>query len=696
MTIRERSIIDPMPVAPWRIGVDIGGTFTDMVLVDAVGRMQVFKEPSVSVDPAKGVTATIDAAARAFGISREAFLKGCNMFVHGSTVATNTILEKKGAKVGLIVTEGFRDSLEIRCGIRFHQWDHRAANPETLVPRYLRMPVRGRLDSNGDELTPLSPDDVYKALEFFEQENVESIAVTLMNSYANPKHERAVAELIRKHGKTEWLSVSTDVCPTIGEYERTSTTVINAYIAPRVVSYLKSLQEFLSVNGFEHSLLLVQSNGGVAYIDQVAARPINLVLSGPAAGVGALNLIAPSAGNNLVSMEIGGTSCDVILMSNGRVGSGTEFVIDQYHVQMPSIDIHTVGAGGGTIAGVDVAGMLFVGPQGAGAHPGPACYGHGGEHPTVTDAHLVLGRLAIGPIADGSVVLNDTYASEAIAGKIAEPLGLNVDEAAVGIIRLLEQRLLHAVERISTERGYDPRGFTLVAAGGAGPLHGASVGRMLGCKTVYIPRNAGAFCASGMLHSNVRHDYSQVMPLISLDDGELNVAVRHLDELQAKAVETLSQEGFTGDDTQVIRQLDLRYKGQQWSLTIPIPAGPIVPADTRASFEREYQQQFGHIQPNGIIEVTTVRAVGVGHLAAPASRERERAAGLPEPISVRSVYLDERHGRRSTPVYHGGDLKPGHVLAGPLVVQEQTTTVFVGVSDTLEVDASDNFIVHLR
>ncbi|MBL8670343.1 MAG: hydantoinase/oxoprolinase family protein [Alphaproteobacteria bacterium] len=684
------------PAAPWRIGVDVGGTFTDMVLVDDTGILSVFKVPSVPSSPADGVIAAVDAAAAHFGMTRGAFLTGCGLFIHGSTVATNTILEGKGAKVGLLVTEGFRDSLEIRRGIRFHQWDHRAAYTPVLVPRSLRLPLGGRIDRDGKELAPLDRAALDSALAAFEAEGVESLAICLINAFANPAHERAAADSIRQRWPKPWLSVSTDIVPIVGEYERSSTAVVNAYIAPRVVTYLRALGTRLKEDGLRHPLMLLQSNGGAVSVDQVASRPVNLVLSGPAAGVGALTFFSAAAGGNLISMEIGGTSCDVALMSGGTVGVTDDLVINQYHVAVPSVDIHSVGAGGGTIAGVDAAGMLYVGPHGAGAQPGPACYGLGGTEPTVTDAHLVLGRLREGSLGSGGVSLDRAKAVAAVETRVAKPLGLSVEAAAAGIVRLLEQKLVHAVEHMSVQRGLDPRRFTLVAAGGAGPLHGSPVGRMIGCRSVYVPRLSGAFCALGMLHSNLRQDFVAVTRPDSIDSMDMAGLAGRFAELEQRARSSLALEGFGGERLRIERGLHLRYRGQQWSLRVAIPADrPPDAASIRAAFEPEYRRQFGHIQPDGVIDVTALRVAGIGLLPPLKPAVPPAAKTAPAARETRRVYIDDKLGWRQTPVYAGADLKPGHRLAGPLVVEEATTTVFVGVGETLEVDATDNFMVRL-
>ena len=686
-------------VAPWRIGVDVGGTFTDMVLRDANGAVRIYKAPSVPADPSEGVLGVLRLAAQQLDMPLSALLRDCALFVHGSTVATNTILEKKGAKVGLLTTEGFRDPLEIRRGIRENQWAHRAPFPQVLAPRYLRLPVRGRIGADGRELTPLAAEDVDKAAAVFEADGVESVAVCLFNSFLDGGHEHQVGARLAKSWPGKWVSLSSDVMPTMGEYERSSTVVVNAYVAPKVTSYLKSLDQQLRQLGLPRGLLMLQSNGGAVSVDQVAARPVMLVLSGPAAGVGALKgCAAPSKHGgeraNLISMEIGGTSCDVMVMAQGDVPVADELVIDGYHLTTPSVEIHTVGAGGGTVAWVDDAGLLHVGPQGAGARPGPAAYGLGGENPTVTDAQLVLGRLRPGPLAGGAVTLDLALARRAIESKLARPLGLTVEDAAAGMIRLLEQNLLHAVERLSIERGHNPTSFTLVAAGGAGPMHGSSVGRALGCRRALLPRAAGAFCALGMLQSDVRQDYLQVF-LADLD----KVAVVDLEagfaEIEARAREALKRDGFEGEAAALERQIDLRYDGQQWPVRVTIASSGFDAAAARRTFEAEHQRLFGHIQPGGRIDITALRVVGRGLIDWTPAAARAPQAAPPKPRETRKVWIDPATGWRDVPVYDGADLRPGCRLAGPLLIEERTTTAFVGPHDLLEVDERDDFLLHI-
>jgi N-methylhydantoinase A len=680
---------------PWRIGVDIGGTFTDLVLVGASQRLGVYKVATVPADPSRGVIDALDRAATAHDLDVPGLLRECALFVHGSTIATNTVLEGKGARTGVLTTEGFRDSLEIRRGQRDDPWSHREPYPPVLVARELRRPVRGRIDRDGHETLPLTLEDVDAAAERFLARDIESIALCLFNSYLNPAHEQAVAQRLRALGIELPLSQSSHVAPVLGEYERTSTTVLNAYVAPRTLTYLRKLNARLGELGLASPLLLIQSNGGAISIDELGGRPVTLLLSGPASGVGALDYYRTTIGSgDLVSMEIGGTSCDVILMSRGEVAFTDLLDIGGYKCVIPSVDVHTIGAGGGTIARVDGGGLLHVGPRGAGAIPGPACYGLGGADPTITDAQVVLGRLKPGPYADGAVSLDGNLAREAIASKIAAPLGLPIERAAAGVIQLMEQKLLHAVQHVSSERGHDPRQLTLVAAGGAGPLHASAVARALACARVYVPRLSGAFCAVGMLHSNLRHDYLRVH-LAQLDASSPAIIDDIFAALEREASAALAREGFAASERRLLRALDLRYLGQQWDVMVNV--GPrFDPVSIRRDFEAMHERLFGHIQPGGSIEITKLRASGIGLMPPLAHAALPAATTAAVPRERRRVWIDSHVDWCDTPVYSGADLLPGHGFVGPAIVDEQTTTLLVGAGERLEVDATGNYSIALE
>ncbi|MGE0751003.1 MAG: hydantoinase/oxoprolinase family protein [Variibacter sp.] len=678
---------------PWRIGVDVGGTFTDLVMVDSAGTLSVAKVPSTPRDPSEGVLAAIDKAAADLSLGARDLLSNCNRFVHASTVATNVILERKGEPVGMLVTRGFRDSIEIRRGIRKNAWDHRVAYPPVLSPRYLRLPVSGRIDRHGKETAPLNAEDVRHAIRHFKEEGVRSIAVCLYNSFLNGAHEAEVGEIIAAEYPDAWISLSSQISHVMGEYERSSTAVLNAYIAPRIVTYMKRLSRALKKGGLEAPLLVVQNNGGSLTIEKVEERPVSLLLSGPAAGVGALSLYAGAFDRSkMLSMEIGGTSCDVMLISEDGAEMASEFELGGYHVALPSIEIHSIGAGGGTIAGIDKGGMMFAGPHGAGAEPGPAAYGHGGELPTVTDAQLVLGRLRPGPLAGGRT-LDLALAAQAIERHLAIPLKISVEAAAAGILRLVEQQLFHAVQKISAERGHDPRKFILVAAGGAGPMHGSAVGRKLGSPSVYVPRLAGTFCALGMLNAPIKHDFGRAL----FYPGGPSAVERMssvIKALETEANRQLASDGFRADEISSIRELELRHPGQVGTLRVAMSdtatlAWPEIVHDFHAAHERMY----GHRDEGASIEVAGVRVTGVGSLSPIRLRAEQAAAASVSSSGERSVYFESSGRCVTTRIYAGEDMRPGASISGPAIIEEKTTCIVVEPGDLCTVDTLGNYFI---
>jgi N-methylhydantoinase A len=680
--------------APWRIGVDVGGTFTDIVMVDRTGAIQVGKVPSTPRDPSDGVIDAIETAASQLAIPVQELLTGCHHFMHASTVATNIVIDGRGSRVGMLVTGGFRDSIEIRRGIRHNAWDHRTPFPPALVPRYLRLPVAGRIDRNGQEIDPLSESDIRAAVELFRAEGVTSIAICLFNSFLSDTHEQQAAAIIRNEMPDAWVTLSSAVSPTIGEYERSSTAVLNAYVAPTIVSYMRRLAEKLAERGLKSPFNVVQNNAGALTVDHLQHRAVALLLSGPAAGIGALGLYSAALGEpNLLSMEIGGTSCDVTLLSGGHADVASEFELGGYHVAMPSIDIHSVGAGGGTVAGVDRAGLLFVGPRGAGAHPGPAAYGLGGVEPTVTDAQLVLGRLVPGPLAGGGRTLDLELAKRAIEARVAGPLGLSLEAAATGVLRIVDQQLFHAVQKLSAERGYDPRKFILVAAGGAGPMHGSSVGRKLNSPAVYVPRLAGTFCALGMLNIPVKHEFARVH-LGKLDATSCDALRPVFQQLGAQANARLVADGFSGENAQVMRELDLRHRGQIGTLRVAISDDDETDwRKIREKFLVAYQRSYGHRDTTSEVEIAGIRVVGLGLFPAFRLGTSDESAGMPPVFAERQVYFDEAGGWTTAKIYQGRDLRPGATVIGPAIVHETTTSLIVGPGDLCSVDTLGNFLI---
>ena len=694
--LTANTVATTAPLDEWYIGVDCGGTFTDLVLANSEHEVHVFKVSSVPSDPAQSVLAVLEQAAGSLGNSIAELLQKCPLFIHGSTIATNTLLEGKGARVGLLTSEGFRDSLQIRRGYRDNPFDHRTPFPPVLVPRYLRLPVRGRIDRDGREIGAFEPADVAAAAASFEEDGVEAIAVCLFNSFLNPIHERQAIQALDQYWPGKWTFASTDIAAILGEYERTSTVVMSAYIAQRSVGYLHRLDKRLRDLGLPQPILLIQSNGGAVSVEQIASRPVTLMLSGPAAGVGALEYYRRAVGtDDLISMEIGGTSCDVILMNNGQVDVTDRIQVGGYELALPSVDIFTIGAGGGTIAGVDSAGLLYAGPAGAGANPGPASYGLGGSEPTVTDAQLILGRLRQGAYAGGAVSLDIDLARQAIEHRIAEPLAIGIEQAAAGVIRLVDQNLLQAVQEISSSRGHDPRRFTLVAAGGAGPMHGTTIGRLLGCPRVYVPRLSGVFCALGMLHTNVRHDFVREF-LRQLDRADPAEITDLFEDLATQGRQVLEADNFAAGSQRLIHEMDLRYVGQQYDLRVSL--GETATYDVafiRKAFEIEHDRLFGHTQPEGAVTISKLRLVAIGELPPLHLPKAAAAETKPAAMERRRVWFDDAVGWHEVDVYKGSDLAPGHSINGPVLIEEKTTTVLVGPADILEVDAADNFRITL-
>ncbi|MFO0465878.1 MAG: hydantoinase/oxoprolinase family protein [bacterium] len=679
--------------APFRIGIDIGGTFTDIVVIGAGGRLLAHKAPSTPEDRTVGVLNVIAGAAAAMGLDTRDLLRDTELLVHGSTVATNTLLEGKGARVGLLTTEGFRDSLEIRRGLRRDVWDHRTPFSQPLVPRRLRIGITERIDAQGQPITPLSRESVLAALERFRAQSVEAIAICFLNSYINSAHEHDCRKIIQEVWPEIWVSCSSDIAPIMGEYERSATVVANAYVGTRVSPYLRSLESKLYDLGLRRPLLIVQSNGGALNIAEVEHQPVQMVLSGPAAGIGAIRYFGRDTGStDLVAIEVGGTSCDVTLMRNGVAQMADQLDVEGHCVAIPSVEIHTIGAGGGTIGHIDAGGLLQAGPSGAGARPGPAAYGLGGSRPTVTDAQLVLGRLAPGPYAGGAIKLDPDRAALAIEQHLARPLGLSLEEAAAGLIRLVEQNIQHAVERVSIERGYDIRDFTLIAAGGAGPLHGPAVGRALGCAAVYVPRLAGVFCAFGMCNTDVRIDRLQSW-YQRLDESQPTQLETAFLKVEREASTTLARQGFAADAIRIERSLALRYPGQQWPVNITCDEGLGVDSLRRA-FEAAHQRLYGHFQQNGEVEVLALKVAARGHLPMAAMAVAERSPGRwPKPIGHRTVWISDATGSVTTPIYDGRALVSGDAIAGPAIVDEATTTLLVEADQVLQVTAAGNFFI---
>ena len=649
------------------LGVDIGGTFTDFVLVDAAGRVRVHKRPTSPADPARafldGVAALeVDPAAEV---------------IHGSTIATNALLEQRGARTALITTRGFADVLEIGRQHRPDLYALTPAKPAPLIPRAWRLELNERVTADGAVLTPLDPAEVAALAERLQAEGLQSVAVCLLFSFLHPEHEQAVRAVLEQAAPGLYLSLSSDLLPEYREYERTATTVINAYVAPLIDRYLARLEAGLG----PRPLRIMQSNGGTLAAERARAQAARLALSGPAGGVVGAFAAAQTLGAsapNAITFDMGGTSTDVALCP-GRLPLTTEGEIAGLPLRLPLMDVHTIGAGGGSLARVDSGGALQVGPQSAGALPGPACYGRGGAQPTVTDAHLVLGRLDPARFLGGAMQLDEAAARHALTA-LARDLGAPSPEAAAwDVLRVADAAVERAVRRISIERGHDPRAFTLVAFGGAGPLHACGLAAQLGLAQVLLPRAPGVLSALGMVLADRVKDYSQTVlrPAAALSAAALEAWYA---PLEARAQAELAAEGVT--HVTLERLLDTRYQGQSFELSVPLPAnaGYDVVAIWLAAFHALHAQRYGHSHPGEPVELVTLRL----RASAPAPRvafepRPARPAGQAlTPAAERAVWFEQagRLEARRTPVYDRDSLSPGDTLTGPaLLTQLDATTV---------------------
>jgi len=678
----------------FKIGIDVGGTFTDLFLWSSDGAVETSKTLSTPDDPSVGVLDGLRALADARGMDVRAFARDITTIVHGTTVTTNATLTRNGAKTGLMTTAGVRDALEMRRGIREEQYDNRFENVVPLVPRYLRRPVRGRLDYRGEEIAPLELDDVREAIELFKRDGVAAVAVCFMNSFANPAHERAATELIRSELKDVYLSASVDVLPTVRFYNRVSTTVLNAYIGPILRDYLDGLMAKLAEVEFGGVLLVMQSNGGVSLPAVTMRSPATTLLSGPAGGPCAAAAYSSAAGSgDCVLVDMGGTSFDASLVRDGEAAMDNEGDIDRLRIALPALAITTIGAGGGSIGWIDAGGLLRMGPQSAGAKPGPACYGRGGELPACTDANLVLGYLDPSFFAGGKLELAPDRARDAITKHTAEPLGMELEQAAAGMYRVINTNMAHGVREITIKRGLDPREFPMVVAGGAAALHACEIARELGMPRLLVPSTASVLCATGMLLSDLRHDFarSYVCRLADMDLARLQQLIA---EMVASGAEQLAAEGI--DAAAVTQQifLDLRYVKQYHEVTVSVDADAIARGDLAAMasvFHSEHNRLYGYdlaAEGSGL-ELITVRVRSIGRTDKP--ELPTVAAGGVDPASarkgVRRAFVPESSEMRDMPVYDGHALVAGNVIDGPALIERTDTTILVSESFTATVDA---------
>lgn len=678
----------------WRIGVDSGGTFTDICLFEeTTGRIEIWKTPSTPDDPSRGIAEVVKQGLERVG-SRMSEL---TFFGHGTTVATNALIELRGVKTALLTTDGFRDLLEIGRQRRPDLYDVMVDKPQVLVPRDLRIEVPERVRWDGKTEMPLNLDCVRNAAAKLRDEGVEAIAICFLYSFMDPAHELAAGAEIAIEAEDMFLSLSSEVAPEFREYERLSTTVVNAFLGPVMQRYIGRLDERLRDGGLRVAPHLTQSNGGVIGFETAARLPVRTLLSGPSTGVVAAQAIAETAGfDKLITFDMGGTSSDVALLEDRVCKRTGEAEVHGYPIKAPMLDIHTVGAGGGSIAMVDSGGHLKVGPESAGADPGPACYGKGGTEPTVTDANVVLQILNPVEILGGRMRVERDLAAEAIQG-LADQLDMGLHETAQGIISVATANMAKAIRVISVQRGHDPRDYALMAFGGGGPLHAVRLARELDMARVIVPQTPGALCALGLLLTDLRADFakSKLMPLVAGNFAEITDGFISL-EVQADA--WFKREGIGKRRQRLIYTVDLRYEGQNYELQVPFANRAGTRSNFEAlvkNFEAAHRQRFGFVVDSEAIELVTLRleAVGVVRKAAIAERDAASSPTAAMPFDRRDVWLPEAAGMVACPIYRRTDLWAGHVLEGPAIIEQMDTTTLILADMTARVDAHLNLIV---
>jgi N-methylhydantoinase A/oxoprolinase/acetone carboxylase beta subunit len=689
----------------FHLGVDVGGTFTDLILYDEdARRIHVHKLPSTPADPALAIAQGVREVCELAG-TRASELSA---LLHGTTVGTNTILERSGAKVGMITTEGFRDILHIarhRKPLNFSIQQDIPQQSRPLVLRQLRRCVTERMLVDGMVLTPLEEESVERELRYLAEQGVESVAICLLGSFANPAHEQRARELTERLCPGAFVSVSSEVSPQHREYERFSTTALNAYIGPRVGRYLNRLKESLEAAGVRRPPHLMQSSGGMTTFDEGHVSPVNLVLSGPAAGLlGGIDAARRSGFVNMITLDVGGTSADICVAPEGqaRMKHLLDSSIDGYPVMVPMIDIETIGAGGGSIATAEDGRVIRVGPQSAGADPGPAAYGRGGRHATVTDANVVLGRLRPQAFLGGRMRLDPDLARAAVSAAVAEPLGLGVEDAALGVLAVTVHNMVNAIETNSVRKGYDPRDFALVATGGAGPLHAVEIARTIGIPHVVVPPHPGVTAAAGLLASDVRYERAATawQDLAAVDADELAATYSRLEEAVR---DHLAGAGFGEDRVELEREADCRYVGQGYELRVAAPGGAIDDrwtASVRDAFEARHEREyFGRFSELGV-HLVTVRVTGIGRMPAlqwPRIDVRpgsvSRAVVHEQPV-VFGIDGDTRHV--STEIYDRALLGAGDELTGPAIIEQPDSTTVVPPGAQARVDEIGNIVLEVQ
>jgi N-methylhydantoinase A len=686
--------------AQYRLGIDAGGTFTDFVIADRKsGAIKLFKALSTPANPTKAIENGLQLIAENLGRSPSQIVANCDLCINGTTVGLNALITHKGGKTGLICTAGHEDSIEIRNG---HKEDGYRYDPEypaatMLVPRYLRKGVRERVIADGSIRTPMNEADVREACALFLKEGVETVAISFVWSVLNTAHEKRAAEIVREMMPDAILTVGCELYPQIREYTRTSTAVANAYLAPVMRSYVNAVDRYFRKLGAQQPVRYFQSNGGLAIGQVMTDRSVYAINSGPASAPQAGQYVCvPFKKKNVITVDMGGTSFDITLTKDGQTNLNKNIDFLRYRIGVPMIQVETLGAGGGSIGWIDSLGLLQVGPQSAGADPGPACYSQGGVEPTTSDANLVLGYLNPDGLLGGKLPLSVEKAHTALR-RIADPLGLSPEQAAYGMFTIVNNNMVNGIRRVSVERGYDPRDFVLVGAGGATAAHIIALAREMGIATIVLPKLASGLCAFGQTISDVKYNYMATAP-VRLDN---DAAYRRIDtlfnEIERKGIRHLEDDGFTRKTIGVKRSLDMRYVGQVHECTVDIATFAINAKSiekVKEAFHKRHEELYTYSERHNAVEVVNIESTLYGHIDKP--RLPKLAKGTPVAKALkghRKAIFDIKGKGLRTPVYDGGKLGSGAVIKGPAIIEEVTTTIVIEPGWTARLDASGSYII---
>jgi N-methylhydantoinase A len=679
----------------YRLGVDVGGTFTDLVLVDSEGRISYTKVPSTPQDQGLGVLAGIRKIMELYAVDPE----GIDYLAHGTTVATNALLERKGSKTGLLTTKGFKDVLLIGRQTRADLYSLSPQKQASLIPRQWILEVSERMLYTGEVHQPLDDNEIMERLDQLVDQKVEAVAICFLHSYMNPKHEERAKAIADNRVPNLKVCISSQLLREFREYERLNATVINAYVTKNMDRYISSIVKNLKSLGIKSPLNIMQSNGGFMSEEMARERSVATLLSGPAAGVlGAAFIGRLGHHDKIISADMGGTSFDISLIDKGEPTPVTESHIGGFPLKMPVIDIHTIGAGGGSIAWIDPGGILQVGPKSAGADPGPVCYGKGGNEPAVTDANLILGRINPDFFLGGGIRLNEASARKAVQTRIAEPLGMSLEQACEGILTVVNAGMVRGIRVVSVEKGHDVRQFTLFAFGGAGPLHACALARNLKMPNVLVPVAPGNFSTFGLLTGDIKHDYVRTYVAA---EGNIDYSLMEsvYQEMESQAIPRMRGDGFSDEDMFLLRTIDLRYIGQAYELNVPMErekVGPQVFLQIKERFHQAHQQAYGFSRPEERVEAVNLRTTCIGKIP---SVQLHRSEPLDEDPKnalkgVRRVFFDGRWFESK--IYAREKLRTGNRIEGPSVIEEMGSTSLIHPGDRGTVDGYGNILIQIR